>query len=132
MAISGDDLMHVLVVDDLAINRVLTMSLLRTVGIEASAAASGVSALDSLSKERYHAILIDFFLGDMTGDELTQRIRELYGTRHRIVGLSGDDDAETRQRALDSGMDAFLCKPASVETLRSVLKPDGPTYAGCS
>lgn len=113
--------MRVLVVDDLAINRVLTMSLLRTAGIEAGAAASGASALAALAEGSYHAVLVDFFLGDMTGDELARLIREQYGRRHRIVGLSGDSEDDTRKQALEAGMDAFLCKPATLETIHAVL-----------
>ena len=124
-------MMRVLVVDDLAINRVLTISLLRTIGLEAHGAASAASALEALADETYHAILVDFFLGDMNGDELTRRIRDLYGRRHRIVGLSGDDHAEVHDAAMQAGMDAFLCKPATIEALSVVLNPEGARIAGC-
>lgn len=108
------------------------MSLLRTAGVEAAAAASGTSALTALAEHNYHAVLVDFYLGDMTGDELARRVRELYGRRHRIVGLSGDSEDDTRKRALEAGMDAFLCKPATIEAIHAVLTSDGPTCAGYS
>ncbi len=123
--------MRVLVVDDLAINRVLTMSLLRTVGVEAHGVGSAASALEALRRETYHAILVDFYLGDMNGDELTRRIRKTYGVGHRIVGLSGDSDADTYDAAMKAGMDAFLCKPATIEALSEVLDPAGPQIVGC-
>ncbi|TVQ23776.1 MAG: response regulator [Spirochaetaceae bacterium] len=123
--------MRVLVVDDLAINRVLTMSLLRNVGVEAHGVGSAASALEALERETYHAILVDFYLGDMNGDELTRRIRKTYGGGHRIVGLSGDNDADIYDTAMQAGMDAFLCKPATIEALSEVLDPEGSRIAGC-
>ncbi len=128
---TGELVMRVLVVDDLAINRVLTISLLRTLGVEAHGAGGASSALKALSETDYEAILVDYFLGDMTGAELARRVRAEHGQKHRIVGLSGDGDAATRQEALEAGMDAFLCKPATCEALKAVLKTDGPTLAGC-
>jgi len=76
--------------------------------------ASGADALAEIretvqANQQYDLILIDYVLGDMTGDTLIPHFRDLLGDSVAIVLTSIHSDA--RDRSLEMSADAFLHKP---------------------
>jgi CheY-like chemotaxis protein len=68
----------------------------------------------------------------MDGLEATRRIREIEKDRlainpgyrpARIVAVTGDAIASTRERCLEAGMDDYLSKPVSLDALSRALAP---------
>ena len=71
----------------------------------------------------------------LDGIEATKVIRKL-GYRMPIIGLTANDDAESRRDASDAGMDDFVTKPMRFLDLRNAieraLRPDLPRKSGNS
>ena len=84
----------------------------------AATAADGLRIAESFAPE---LVVCDIGLPDVDGFTLVQSLREtLVGQPTRFVALTGYGRAEDRDRALDSGFDAFFVKPLRPQD----LKPD--------
>ena len=84
------------------------------VNFEVKTVDSGLDALAEVretaqANRQYDLILIDYVLGDMTGDTLIPHFRDLLGDSVAIVLTSIHSDA--RDRSLEMSADAFLHKP---------------------
>lgn len=115
----------VLVVDDSAVNREITVSQLARMGLPASEAASGTEALATLEEHEYAAILLDLNLPDLGGDAVIECIRDSEGASRHIpilVLTAGLNDSE-RERCERAGADAVLIKPIATGALREALAP---------
>ncbi len=113
----------VLVVDDNAVNRRVTASLLRRAGYEVHVATNGFEAIDAVTNRRFAVVLMDVRMPDMDGLEATAQIRSLEGDELHtpIVAMTGDVVPGEQRLYLDAGMDDCLAKPVSPELLRSVV-----------
>lgn len=69
-------------------------------------------------------VLMDLHTPQMDGFEATRHMRELPAPRGQvpIVAFSADAFEESRQRADEAGISAFLSKPVELETLRACLQ----------
>ena len=116
--------LHVLLVDDDAVNRILASALVQQVtGVEPDTAADGEEALAMAQQQAYDLILMDLLLPGMQGTEAAQRIRALPGAHGRapIVALSASAHADEVARSLGAGMNEHLCKPLCATDLAQVL-----------
>ena len=128
-----------LVVDDQALNRVATATVLEDLGFEVHMAASGSEALAQVQAHKYDVIVMDYEMPEMNGLDCSRRIREIEmklelqeeaegaGTpatsksRVAIIAFSGSADESIREECLRSGMDAFVCKSGSSEQLKAAV-----------
>ncbi len=113
----------VLVVDDNAVNRRVTASLLRRAGYVVHLATNGFEAIEAVSNNRFALVLMDVRMPDMDGLEATARIRdaEAHERRTPIVAMTGDVVPGHERRFLDAGMDGCLAKPVPPELLRRTV-----------
>lgn len=111
----------VLVVDDIATNRLVAAQLLAVSGARAIEAASGPAALARLAAGGVDAVLLDLMMPGMDGTETLQRIRDQYGRSVAVVAMTADVLAIHRDDGLRAALDGFLPKPILPETLRTVL-----------
>jgi len=112
---------RILVVDD-NIDIADTMKeLMELLGHEVTVAYSGTEALRLAAASPPEAVLLDIGLKDMTGFDLVRALRQIDVVRDAVMvacsGFSGDDD---KQRAYQAGIDLYLVKPVSIETLSSL------------
>lgn len=117
--------MSILVVDDVATNRLLACRLLAKMGYDAHTAENGEQAVNMASEKKYHLILMDVFMPGIDGCEATQQIRSREnqtGHRATIFGLSADVMDDNRQRCIESGMDGFLSKPIRIPDFVQTVK----------
>lgn len=116
--------LRVLVVDDNGINQKVVMGFAQKLGADCKSASSGQEALTMVSKHTFDLILMDLQLPDMSGIEVTQRIRQLPNplkSTTPIVGLSGNTSAEDVQMCFDNGMQDFAAKPITFERILELL-----------
>jgi PAS domain S-box-containing protein len=115
-----------LVVEDNPVNQLVAVRLLRRLGGEVMAVASGAEALVRCTTDVFDIVFMDCQMPEMDGYETTRRLRAGAGTirEHRtpIVALTANALADDRQRCLDAGMDDYLSKPVRLEDLRTVVQ----------
>jgi CheY-like chemotaxis protein len=106
-----------LLVDDVAINRIIVINLLESTGIEIDEADDGTSALEIFkgSPENYYDIIyMDVQMPQMNGYEAARAIRALNRSDAKtvpIVALTANAFREDIDKAIASGMNAHLAKP---------------------
>jgi signal transduction histidine kinase/CheY-like chemotaxis protein len=122
----------VLLVDDSALILKTISRMLIKLGFEVEIAQNGFDALNLMKENIYLFVLTDIQMPVMDGIEATQRIRAhedefrnegVSSPPQTIIGMSADSDAETKRRAMESGMNAFLSKPIHINELLTCL-PD--------
>ncbi|WP_374374613.1 ATP-binding protein [Tabrizicola sp.] len=111
----------VLVVDDIATNRLVASQLLAAAGARVVEASSGPEALARLAQGGIDAVLLDLMMPGMDGAETLRRIRATHGRTVPVVAMTADVLAIRSDDALRQALDGFLPKPILPETLREVL-----------
>ena len=107
--------MRILVVDDMVELLEPFAALLRLEGAHVDVANSGQQALDLLAGNSYDLMISDLGMPYMDGYELIRKIRKLPGLRTlKAIALSGYGRQVDTVRALQSGFNAHLAKPATV------------------
>ena len=115
-----------LVVDDIATNRLVAATYLRLLGAIPVEVASGAEALARLAGPALpDLILLDLLMPGMDGRETLRRIRNLGGTASSlpVVAMSADSSAQLRPGSGDPHFDGAISKPISGERLAKVLMP---------
>jgi PleD family two-component response regulator/EAL domain-containing protein (putative c-di-GMP-specific phosphodiesterase class I) len=113
---------RIMIVEDDRSQTLFAESILRKAGMETLAITEGLSALDELDRFRPELILMDLYMPDVDGMELTALIREREGfISTPIVFLSGEHDADKHFEALNAGGDDFLSKPIRPKHLISAV-----------
>ena len=114
---------HVLVVDDNVINQKVAVMMLERLGYRVDVASTGREAVDAIEGSVYAAVLMDCQMPDMDGMEATRVVRrQLEGRRLPIIAVSAGAMKEDEQRCRAAGMDDFLPKPISLQSLSQVLE----------
>jgi two-component system cell cycle response regulator len=118
---------RILIVDDLATNRIILKVKLNAACHETIQASDGTSALKMARDEQPKLILLDLMLPDISGIEVCRRLRADPLTQHiPIVIITASADREKRLLALQAGADEFLVKPLNevilLARIRSLLR----------
>ncbi len=114
-----------LVVDDDEINLRVATHLLQELGFQVQGASSGHEAITFLSKRSYDVVFMDCSMPGMDGFETTRRIRNrsarAIDPKVTIVAMTAHTQAEDRAKCLAVGMDEYVSKPVSSESLQHIL-----------
>ena len=123
---------HVLVVDDVDMNRDVCCEMLRMFGCTVAEACDGADAVVAVREQRerghpFDAVLMDVQMPRMNGGEAAAAIRvmeaEAATERLPIVALTGFAGSEERERCLASGMDECAHTPLSKASLPRLWLP---------
>lgn len=113
--------LHILVAEDEAINRIYLERFLQRRGWQTRPAADGKTALKLLQEKQYDLALLDLGMPEMGGLEVARRLREFEETESRrrtvIVALTAYADDENRRKCTEFGMDGFVSKPFKEQEL---------------
>lgn len=112
----------VLLVDDIATNRMVARHLLEEMGHRVIEAASGPEALDLHGGA--DLVLMDLNMPGMTGRETLAELRARIGSARPglpVLALTADAGAEGREAAVAAGFDGFVPKPVDAATLRDEI-----------
>lgn len=120
---------RILVVEDDPLNAELLRRHLEAAGYAVDDAASADAAVKAAAKGGYHLILLDLTLPGASGLTAASTIRQGSAPNCNvpIVAVSGRDEPGARDLALASGINDFLLKPVSRETLYECLHRHVPT-----
>ena len=119
-----DQKMKILVVDDFTTMRRIVRNLLKQLGYEnIEEAEDGQQAYSKLKDEKYHFIISDWNMPNMTGIELLQNVRndpELKGLPFLMV--TAESEKEKVIEAIKSGVNNYIIKPFTAEILKEKME----------
>ncbi|AEF80360.1 ATP-binding response regulator [Leadbettera azotonutricia] len=115
---------HILVVDDVEMNREIIFAILEDTGAILEGAQNGEEAVELYLKNTYDLILMDLHMPEMDGFEATRRIRAsgIKGSdRIPIIAVTADTGGDMIFRCFETGMNSHIGKPVEMETLVSLI-----------
>ncbi len=116
--------LRVLVADDNRVNQRLVSALLQAAGHTAEVVTNGREAVEAVLRNCFDVVLMDVQMPIMDGVKATRRIRALPPPANAvpIIALTADAVAGAEERYRNAGMDAYLSKPLSPDTLAATLE----------
>ena len=120
----GERSLHILLIEDNAVNQVVTRRLLEREGHTMVVADNGVRGLEAAARESFDVILMDVQMPGLDGIETTRAIRSRERAARRrtpIVAFTAHAMKEDRDRCLAAGMDEYLAKPVETPALLEAL-----------
>lgn len=119
--------LRVLVVDDVAANRLVARAMLTSAGHHVTLVEDGSAALTAVQAEEFDLVLMDLQMPVMDGLEATRRIRQLPLPRNQvpIVAVTASVLPEQVEACRAAGMDAHLSKPIDRESLLRMVADFG-------
>ena len=116
--------MNILIVDDSKAMRLIVRRTLRQAGFEGhevEEACNGREALTLLQTKRFHLVLSDWNMPEMSGIELLAALRK-QGNAINFGFVTSEGTTEMRTRATDAGAKFLIAKPFTADGLREALK----------
>jgi CheY-like chemotaxis protein len=111
----------ILVVDDEAIIRQLTVHVLTDLGHQVVEATSGEEALRLVNEERPDLILLDIMMPGVSGIEVCRQLRANKRTEAiPVIVVSGANAKRALEESIIAGADDFLAKP--IDTLELLVR----------
>jgi signal transduction histidine kinase/CheY-like chemotaxis protein/HPt (histidine-containing phosphotransfer) domain-containing protein len=131
---------RVLVAEDYEINQVVVREFLRRFGLDYEVVADGQAAMNQLLTKQFDLVLLDCQMPLMDGLQVARAARDAEseggglarsGERIPLIALTANAVAGDREECLAAGMDDYLTKPITCQTLTDVLLrwlplPQGP------
>ena len=112
----------VLVVEDNAINQLVTRGMLLKLGYRVRTADNGVEALEMLRSEPIDAVLLDCQMPVMDGFATCRALRGLPGCAELpVLAITAHSHSGDRERCLAAGMSDYLAKPVKFVELQTLL-----------
>jgi two-component system cell cycle response regulator len=118
---------RILIVDDVATNRIVMKVKLAAARYDVVPAVSGEEALRAARAGGIDLIIMDMRMPGLSGAETTARLRSDPATAHiPVILVTASDEAESRMAGLSAGADDFLSRPldeiALLARVRSLLR----------
>jgi signal transduction histidine kinase/ActR/RegA family two-component response regulator len=126
--------LRVLVVDDVATNRLVARALLERIGHRAELATGGAEAIEAVTSaarggQPFDLVLMDLAMPEMDGLEATRRLRALPlsdGCNVPVVALTAGVFDSDNAACREAGMSGYLAKPVTIEALTVELARIAP------
>jgi two-component system sensor histidine kinase/response regulator len=114
---------RILLTEDNPVNQRVGTAMLENLGFSVDVVADGEAAVEAAIEVAYRAILMDCQLPVLDGYRATREIRRLPGPSRNtpIIAVTGAGMSSNRSRCMAAGMDDYLTKPISLESLAVVL-----------
>jgi len=113
--------LRILIVENHELMRHLLGVMLRGFGVRNIHYAHDVPrAIEHIYGERFDAVILDFFLGELDGADFTRHIRHDAYCHNRevpILLITGMPDHHKVMKAVDAGINAMLAKPIAAKDL---------------
>jgi two-component system, chemotaxis family, sensor kinase CheA len=109
----GPDAPLILVVDDSSVTRTMVKGILELAGYRVQVAADGMQAWELLRSRPFDLLVSDVNMPEMSGFDLTEKVRSDRLLRHvPVILVTALDSLEDQARGADVGADAYITKGA--------------------
>ena len=114
---------RILVVEDNSINRVVIQRMLERLGHSVEMATDGDTAIRCVQEIPFDLLLMDVNMPGVDGLQATRQIRSLPSIHASvpIIALTASAMVNDRRDCLEAGMNDYLSKPISMDSLRLVI-----------
>jgi CheY-like chemotaxis protein/HPt (histidine-containing phosphotransfer) domain-containing protein len=116
---------RILLAEDIITNQLVAVAILKTMGLKADVVANGTEAVKALETLPYDLVLMDAQMPELDGLEATVQIRSpnshVFNPRVPIIAMTAGAMQGDREKCLAAGMDDYVTKPVSPQTLAVVL-----------
>jgi two-component system, sensor histidine kinase len=118
--------LKILLAEDNIINQRVAILMLKQFGLKCDVAKDGMEAFNLYKSNDYELVLMDMQMPNVDGLQSTAMIRSHerdHSVVHPIyiVALTANAMAEDKYQCLQSGMNNYLCKPATEKEFRKIL-----------
>lgn len=113
--------LKVLLVEDNQVNQFLAKTILNQWDCKIDCAENGKIAIEKVKETAYDIILMDIRMPIMNGEEATTIIRENLKISTPIIALTANAIKGDKEKYLALGMNGYISKPFSKESLKEVL-----------
>ena len=125
---------NILLIEDYTFSQLTTAGLLELLGCNVTIAKTGIEALSLCTENQFDLIFMDLLMNDMDGFETTKAIRKLEKSNKKrskkkntpIVALTANNIDEDKEKCFRTGMNDYLNKPLSLESLHQMLQKHLP------
>jgi len=121
--IKGDNI-KILIVEDNKLTRKVTSSILIKHNFDIIEAENGISGLNLAQERQPDLILMDLMLPDISGYEVTEKLKKSEQTAHiPVIAFSALNETDSIMKAMKSGCCDYLVKPFKIqEFLQKIFK----------
>ncbi len=122
-SVGEPEMARLLLAEDNLINQKVAVEMLSSAGYHVDTVLNGADAVQAVAARPYDAILMDCQMPELNGYEATSAIRALKssGRNTPIIAMTAGARREDRERCLAEGMDDYLSKPVSKDTLLALV-----------
>ena len=120
---------RILLVEDNHTNQQVCLGIIKKLGLSADIAGNGKEALDAVAKSRYDLIFMDMQMPEMDGVTATREIRKQEVKMQKegaegicIIAMTANAMQGDREACLEAGMNDYLAKPVSTQSVLAILK----------
>lgn len=120
----------ILIIDDSSVNNLLLENILEAEGYTVKVAFNGKEALDIISKEHPHIILLDIMMPGMNGFNVLEELKKQESTSGiPVIMVSAKSDAVDIDKSMEIGAIDYIIKPINIKTILDkiehyIIKPE--------
>lgn len=116
-----------LVADDNSVNRLILVSMLRPLGIDADIVGDGREVLAACERRAYQLLILDHHMPMLDGLEAAESLRAAGGWKSKVpmIICTAADTRLNAERYRTTGIGALLTKPFTLQQLREALSEAG-------
>jgi len=121
----NDRPLNILLVEDVKINVMVATAILTTMGHKVHTEENGSKALEALRTRDFDLIFMDCQMPEMDGYQCTRTLRDpasgVRNSRIPVIAMTAHAMSGDREKCLDAGMDDYITKPISIETVQNAI-----------
>jgi CheY-like chemotaxis protein len=116
-------MMHVLFIEDDAMNRRVVRDMLQVVGARMSEAEDAETGLKMIDDDTYSVVLMDLRMPGMDGLTAIDQIRSRFDTKSTmpIIVVTADTALDIREKCMAHGADEVILKPVAMKQLYAAM-----------
>lgn len=114
----------ILIADDLAMMRKITLDILTSLGyMNVAEVSNGAETLEKLQKENFDLLILDWNMPEMDGLQVLKAIRSNEKLKNLpVLMVTGESDKDMVIEAIRSGVTDYIVKPFKPLTLKKKLE----------